>query len=156
MKNILTAAALCLALSACKSEVPLDVVAEGGEVYFVLESEREISSVRVSPAAGAPALLWEARHDMTTPLDKRRYPRLKVIRYGQKFEEFPVAVGPLELARNTEYVVAMETGDSFAQETFLIDAEGKAVMPKPAFKRQRGRVYSAERGPDGKLEFRAK
>jgi hypothetical protein len=147
--------AACL-LAACKAEVPLDVVMDGGEVFFVLESEQEISSLRVAPAvqaAGAPALLWELRQDMTTPVARRKYPKAKFVRYGQAFGEFPVVTGPLELARDTEYTVAMEIGDTFAQETFLITGDGKVVMPRPAFKRQRGRVYSAVRGEGGKLEF---
>ncbi|HBA62194.1 MAG TPA: hypothetical protein DCZ92_15545 [Elusimicrobia bacterium] len=147
--------AACLGLAACKGPVPVDVVQDGGEVYFVLEAPEEISSIRVLPRApaGGPALLWETRHNMTTPLKDRKYPRLKQVRYGAKLAEFPVVTGPLELARDVEYVVTIELGDKFAQETFLIAGDGKLVMPSPAFQRQRGRVYSVVAGKDGSREF---
>ena len=144
--------AVCLGLAACRSVVPVDVVMEGNEVFFVLESRSEISSIRVvprHPVQDQPALLWELRHDMTTPVKQRKYPRLSQIRYGQNIPEFPVQTGPLELSRDVEYVVVIEIGKKFAQDSFIVTAENKLVMPSPVFKRQRGRVYSAVIDKDG-------
>lgn len=156
-----TAAAilLCLGAAACKSTVPLDVVSDGGEVCFVLEAPARISSVRVvpaDPAAGGPALLWELRQDMTVPVERRKYPVLRHVCYGRNPGGFPVVTGPLELTPGTEYTVAMEAGDAFAQETFFVGKDGAAVMPRPGFKRQRGRVYSVSAGKDGARIFEFK
>lgn len=148
--------AVCLGLTACKGPVPVDVVMDGSDVFFVLESPEDIASIRVIPrvaAAGAPALMWELRHDMTTPIKDRKYPRLKQIRYGAKFAEFPVVVGPLELGRDIEYVVTIEIGKEFAQENFIITKDNKLVMPSPAFKRQQSRVYSVVTDKNGNKEF---
>lgn len=41
-------------------------------------------------SAGGGSLVWEARHDMTTPLKQREYPVVKVVRYGRKLEVLPV------------------------------------------------------------------
>lgn len=157
--KILPLMALALGLAACKGPVPVDVVMDGGDVYFVLEDSSEISSIKVmlrSSGANKGALVWEARHDMTTPLDQRKYPVVKAVRYGQKFGELPVVVGPAELARDTEYVVAVEIGKTFAQETFKITADNKIIMPNPAFARQRGRVYSVVTDKDGNKSFVSK
>lgn len=148
--------ALCLGLSACKSTVPVDVLMDGNDVFFVLESPETVSSIRVmplSPAEGQPKLVWEARHDMTTPLKDRKYPVLEQIRYGQKIEQLPVTLGPLELARDVEYVVAIEIGKVFAQDNFIITKENTVVMPHPAFERQKGRSYEVVADKDGRRGF---
>lgn len=147
---------LCLGLSACKSTVPVDVVMEGGEIYFLLESPESISSIRVlprTPGEGQPKLLWEARHDMTTPLKDRKYPILRQIRYGQKIEQLPVSQGPLELSRDVRYKVYIEVGKVFAQDDFIITKENTLVMPSPVFQRQKGRVYSSVSDKDGHKLF---
>ena len=148
--------AFCLGFAACKGTVPVDVVMDGGDVYFVMESPGEIASIRVmprSPAPGQPALMWELRHDMTVPLDQRKYPSLKQVRYGAGIPELPVSVGPQELGRDAEYVVMIDMGRTFAQETFVITKDNKLVMPDPAFERQKGRVYSAVTDKAGNKEF---
>lgn len=150
--------ALCLGLAACKGPIPVDVVLDGGDVYFLLENPEAVSSIRVTLGASQdgpnqPVLMWEARHDMTTPLKQRKYPAVKQIRYGQKFEELPVTVGPVELTRDMEYVVTVEIGKTFAQESFKITADNKVVMPNPAFARQRGRAYTVLTDKDGNKTF---
>ena len=151
--------AFCLGLAGCVGPVPVDVVMDGGEIYFVLEAEHSVSALRVASrpvAEGKPVTLWELRHDTSTPIKQRKYPELKVIKYGAQFAEFPLVKGPAELSRNTEYVVALDLGDKFAKETFLITAEGKVVMPNPAFQRQRGRAYTVLTDKDGNKTFTIK
>lgn len=149
----------CLGLAGCRGPVPVDVVMDGGEIYFVLESAYRIYALRVMPRAPAgskPAPLWGLHHDMGTPLNQRKYPKLKAIKYGAKFDEFPLVTGPQELARDVEYMVAIDLGDRFAKEIFIITGAGQVVMPKPAFQRQTGRVYSVITDKDGNKTFALK
>jgi hypothetical protein len=119
------------------------------ELIFVLEEEREIDFVLVTevtarkPTDGKnyAKTMWVLAHNLTTDVKKRKYPRLKQIKYGQKFEEFPRLEGPLPLQRNVEYSVKINMGDKFARETFIITDENKVIIPKPAFERQKGRNY---------------
>lgn len=150
--------AFCLALEACIGPVPVDVVMDGGDIYFVLEDAYRVSAIRVMALAGGRGQppLWDLRHDAGTPLKTRKYPTLKVIKYGAKLEEFPVVTGPAELARDVEYVVAIDLGDRFAKENFVITGDNKVVMPRPAFQRQRGRVYTAATDKDGNKTFALK
>ena len=151
--------AFCLGLAGCVGPVPVDVVLDGGDIYFVLEAEYSVSALQVATrpvAEGKPVTLWELRHDTSTPLKQRKYPELKVIKYGEKFAEFPLVQGPAELARSVEYVVSLDLGDKFAKETFLITAEGKVVLPNPAFQRQRGRTYTVLTDQNGNKTFTIK
>ncbi|OGS13581.1 MAG: hypothetical protein A2285_03680 [Elusimicrobia bacterium RIFOXYA12_FULL_57_11] len=135
--------------------MPVDVVMDGGEVYFILENPQEISAVRVMAVkpGGEAALLWELRHNMTTPVKERRFPKVKQLKYGVALEEFPVAVGPAELQKNVEYTVHLDIGKNFAKEVFMITDDKGLVVPRPAFSRQRGRVYTAVTDKDGKKTF---
>lgn len=159
-KNIYYAAVLLLlgfGRAEAKSQVPVDVVQADGAVCFVLEQAYEVSDMRVIPAApakDAPRLLWEQRHSMTTPIKERRNPKLKVLRYGQKFDEFKVSTGPLELAKGVQYRVILElAGGYFAQEDFVINKNGRLFMPNPSFPRQKGRVYTAVKDKAGNLDL---
>lgn len=148
----LALAALCL--GGCMGQVPVDVVMAGGEVYFVLEKPAKIRAVWVAPGvAGAqdkdlkPA--WALRHSLLSDVKSRRYPKVSQFRYGQRFAEFPAPTGPEALRRNVEYVVNIEMGDRFAREVFLLTDDDRAVMPAPAFERQKGRSYALSAGKDG-------
>lgn len=138
----------------CIGPVPVDVVMVDNELFFVLEKKQEISAVWVAihnPNAGAKdrKLVWSLGHEMTTDVAKRKYPKLKQIKYGQKMEEFPVVTGPFELQKKLEYIVGIKMGNKFARETFIITDDNKAIMPKPSFERQKGRVYSVSVDKDG-------
>lgn len=157
-RNVLYCAVFLLIFSrgftSCMGPVPVDVIMADNELYFVLEEKQEISAVRVfvrDPGAGAKdrRTVWALGHDMTTEVKKRNYPRMKQIQYGQAIEAFPVATGPFELQNNVEYMVGIDMGDKFARETFLITDDNKAIMPKPAFERQKGRRYSVSVDNDG-------
>ena len=73
--------------------------------------------------------MWSLGHDLSTEVEKRNYPRLKQIKYGQKFEEFPKITGPFKLQKNVEYLVAIDMGSKFARETFIITDDNKVIMP---------------------------
>jgi len=138
----------------CIGPVPVDVVMIDNELFFVLEEEHEISAVRVTarnPNAGGKdqKLIWFLSHNLTTKVEERKYPRLKQIKYGQKFEEFPVVEGPLQLQRNVEYSVGIVMGNKFAREIFIITDDNKAIMPKPGFVRQKNRTYSVSVDKNG-------
>jgi len=141
----------------CIGPVPVDVVMIDDELFFVLEEEREISFLRVIASIDRKKMgtgedikpMWALGHDLTTKVEKRKYPRLKQIKYGQKFEEFPVVEGPVQLQRNVEYSVLIKMGSKFAEETFIITNDNKAIMPKPRFVRQKGRIYSVSVDKDG-------
>ena len=147
-------AVFCMSLCSCSGPVPVDVVMAGNEVFFVLEKPMEIRSLWVAPydpaAAGKelkPA--WALRHDLTTDVKARKYPKLKQLKYGQKFTEFPVVAGPEELKKNIEYIVGIEMGGKFAREIFILTEDNKVVMPRPAFARQKGRAYTVLADKDG-------
>ncbi len=136
----------CMCSYSCIGPVPVDVVMIDNELIFVLEEEREIDFVLVTevtarkPTDGKnyAKTMWVLAHDLTTAVKDRKYPRLKQIKYGQKFEEFPRVEGPLPLQRNVEYSVKINMGDKFARETFIVTDENKVIMPKPVFERQKG------------------
>ncbi|MBA4389943.1 MAG: hypothetical protein C0399_03295 [Syntrophus sp. (in: bacteria)] len=118
----------------CIGPVPVDVVMIDNELFFVLEEEHEISAVGVAarnPNAGEKygKLIWSLSHDLTTEVKKRKYPRLKQIKYGQKLEEFTEVMGPFELQKNVEYSVRIGMGNKFAREIFIITDDNKAIMP---------------------------
>jgi len=124
------------------ASIPVDVTGSADELYFALEEPFEIDFVRVSPAPergkprhrSAPKALWLLGHDMSTPVGERKYPKLKQIRYGQKYPEFPWVEGPAELQRNVRYLVEINSPGRIARETFFINGDGKA-MKEPAFYR---------------------
>ncbi|MEE9910519.1 MAG: hypothetical protein K4571_02245 [Deltaproteobacteria bacterium] len=126
---------LGVCLWACLKPVPVDVVMIGNEVFFVLEEEQEISAVRVAVfnpgKADSPGeTMWAIGHDLTTEVKKRKYPRLRQIQYGQILDEFPGVTGPAGLKRNVEYWVAIDLGDKFAREVFIMTDDNKIVMPR--------------------------
>jgi len=140
----------------CIGPVPVDIVMIDNELFFVLEEEHEISSLRVIASidkkkrgTGEYIWMWGLGHDLTTKVELRKYPRLKQIKYGQKFDEFPMVTGPFELQKNVEYSVVIKMGSKFAGETFMITNDNKAFMPKPRFERQKGRSYSVSVDKDG-------
>jgi len=144
----------CMCSYSCIGPVPVDVVMIDNELFFVLEEEREISSLSVIASIarkkmGTGEYMWFLGHDLTTKVEKRKYPKLKQIKYGQKFEEFPVVEGPVQLQRNVEYSVLIKMGSKFAVETFIITNDNKAIMPKPRFERQKVRIYSVSVDKDG-------
>ena len=141
----------------CIGPVPVDVVMIGDELFFVLEEEHEISSLRVIASIDKNKMgtgeyikpMWDLGHDLTTEVKKRKYPRLKQIKYGQKFEEFPMVEGPVQLQRNVEYLVGIDMGNKFAREIFIITDDNKVIMPHPTFERQKNRKYSVSVNKDG-------
>lgn len=144
----------CICSFSCIGPIPIDVVMIDNELFFVLEEEHEISSLRVIVATdrkkmGTSEYMWLLDHDPTTKVEERQYPRLKQIKYGQKFDAFPVIEGPVPLQQNVEYAILIKMGDKFARETFIITGENKVIMPKPAFIRQKNRTYSVSIDRDG-------
>jgi hypothetical protein len=63
-------------------------------------------------------------------VDERKYPKLKQIKYGQVFSEFPQAIGPAPLKRNVAYWIGINMGDRFAREVFIITDDNHIVMPR--------------------------
>lgn len=157
-KKLLFVAALLIIISmglySCIGPVPVDVVMIDDELFFVLEEEHEIDYLEVSAIidktkSGADKwghenlkVMWLLGYDVGTEVKKRKYPKLQQIRYGQKFEEFQITKGPVELQKNVEYSVVIRMGGSFAMETFVITNDNKVIMPHPRFERQKGRIYS--------------
>ena len=147
----------CMCSYSCIGPVPVDVVMIDNELFFVLEEEHEIDFVWVTEVNAHKSAdwkkyaktMWVVGHDLTTEVRKRKYPKLKQIRYGQKFEEFPRLEGPFPLQKNVEYSVKINMGDKFARETFIITDDNKVIMPKPRLERQKGRVYSVSADNDG-------
>jgi hypothetical protein len=127
-----------IGLYSCIGPVPVDVVMINNEVFFVLEEEHEISSLRVIATIDKNKFgtgkyiepLWALSHDLTTDVKSRKYPRLKQIKYGQHYEEFPIMEGPVPLQKNVEYTVEIAMGDKFAREVFIITDDNKVIMPQ--------------------------
>jgi hypothetical protein len=125
-------------LYSCIGPVPVDVVMIDNELFFVLEEEQEIGALRVIAATDRKKFgtgeyikpLWAISHDLTTRVEKREYPKLKLIKYGQKFAEFPMVEGPAPLQKNVEYEVAIKMGNKFAGEVFIITSDNKVIMPR--------------------------
>jgi hypothetical protein len=147
----------CICSYSCIGAVPVDVVMIENELFFVLEEEREISFLRVIAYIDRKKMgtgeyikpMWSLGHDLTTKVEKRKYPSLKQIKYGQKFEEFPEVTGPFKLQKNVEYTIEINMGNKFAREVFIITSDNKIIMPKPAFERQKERIYSVSVDKDG-------
>ncbi len=147
---------LSLVVTACIKfdigPVPVDVVMVDNELFFVLEKELNIEDVWVFVSTNTGKIekpMWALSHDRTTEVKTRKYPRLKQIKYGQKFEEFTFVIEPLELERNVEYSVRIESLPDFADETFIITSDNKVIMPHPQFVRQKNRTYSVTVDKDG-------
>lgn len=126
---------LCICLYACLKPAHVDVVMIGNDVTFVLEDEQEISAIQVTafePNKENPRgkTMWAGRHDLTTEVSKRKYPRLKQIKYGQAIDELPQVAGPIPLKRNVEYWVGIDMGDRFARGVFIMTDDNKVVMPR--------------------------
>lgn len=142
-----------MSLYSCLRIVSVDVVMIEDELFFVLEEEHEITFVEVSEAKAAPGSasksFWLLGYDVSTPVKSRKYLKLQQIRYGQKFEEFQITKGPVELQKNVEYSVVIQMGGSFAIEKFVITSDNKVIMPHPKFERQKGRTYSVSVDKDG-------
>lgn len=146
-----------MGIYSCIGPVPVDVVMIDDELFFVLEEEHEINSLRVIASIerkkfGTGEYIkpkWSLSHDLATEVKKRKYPKLKQIKYGQKFEEFSEVIVPVELQKNVEYSVEINMGDRFANETFIITSDNKVVMPHPTFERQKNRTYSVSVDKDG-------
>ena len=135
MAGIILVVLLSVCLWACLKPVPVDVVMIGNDVFFVLEEEQEISAIQVTvfnPDKGNSRgeTMWAAGHDLATEVEERKYPSLKQIKYGQALSEFPQVIGPASLKRNVEYLVAIDMGDKFAREVFVITDDNKVVMPR--------------------------
>ena len=148
----------CICSYSCIGPVPVDVVIIDNELFFVLEEEHEISSLSVIVSIDRKKYgtgeyikpMWLLAKNLATNVEERKYPKLQQIKYGQKFKEFPVVEGPVQLQRNVEYSVLIKMGSKFAVETFIITNDNKAIMPKPRFERQKGRIYSVSVDKDGK------
>ncbi|MDA8131734.1 MAG: hypothetical protein M0011_09565 [Elusimicrobia bacterium] len=153
---------LLLLLAACAPQaraakmVPVDVVMMKGELYFVLEEPCPIEFVRLSeaqkdkkPGPRKVKALWLLGFDMSAPVKDRKPPVLSQIKYARKYPEFTRVEGPKRLKRNVEYLVEINSGDKMARATFYISSETKAVVPEPAFERQKGRVYTLKEEKDG-------
>lgn len=141
MKNVKHFAGIVLmvllgaCLYACLKPVPVDVVMIDNELCFVLEEEREIAAIQVTvfrPDKGNSRgeTMWVVGHDVATKVEERKYPSLKQIKYGQAIREFPQVIGPAPLKRNVEYLVAINMGDKFAREVFIITSDNKVMMPR--------------------------
>jgi hypothetical protein len=148
---------IAMCLNSCIGPVPVDVVMIDDEVFFMLEEEHEINSLRVMASVDRKKMgkgevinpMWFLAHDVTTEVDKRSYPRLKQIKYGQEFKAFPVVEGPFTLQRNVEYSIEINMGNKFAREIFFITSDHKVIMPQPHFLRQKGRHYVVSVDQDG-------
>ena len=96
-----------ICLYSCIAPVPVDVVMVDNELFFVFEEEYEIISLRVIASIDRKKMgtgeyikpMWALRHGLTTKVEKRKYPSLKQIKYGQKLEEFPEVTGPFKLQK---------------------------------------------------------
>lgn len=128
----------CICFHSCIGPVPVDVVMIDDELFFVLEEEYEIVSLRVIASIDKNKFgtgeyikpMWALGHDLTTAVEKRKYPRLQQIKYGQKFEEFSMVEAPVQLQRNVEYLVKINMGNKFAGKVFIITSDNKVIMPQ--------------------------
>lgn len=134
-----------ISFNACIGPVPVDVVMMDNELFFVLEEEHEIDSLRVIAAVDRKKMgtdekiksMWTIGHNVTTPVESRKYATLKQIKYGQKFVEYPVMEGPLPLQKNVEYSVVIKMGNKFASESFIITSDNKVTIPQRRVKEKR-------------------
>jgi len=131
----------CICSYSCIGPVPVDVVMIDDELFFVLEEEREITYLEVSTLIDKNKsgpdkwryenlkVMWLLGYDVKTEVKKRKYLKLQQIRYGQRFEEFQITKGPVELQKNVEYFVKIKMGNKFSIEDFIITSDNKVIMP---------------------------
>ncbi len=132
----------CICSYSCIGPVPVDVVMIDNELFFVLEDEREITYLEVSTLIDKNKsgpdkwryenlqVMWLLGYDVKTEVKKRKYLKLQQIRYGQRFEEFQITKGPVELQKNVEYFVKINMGNKFSIEEFIITSDNKVIMPR--------------------------
>lgn len=143
--------------------VPVDVVMADGELFFVLEEPKEIEGVHVTLHLPSRELMaevkkkenkkritmWAIEYSHQAKTEKKKYPELEQIKYAWEIAGFETMEGPFKLEKNVEYSVGINMGSKFAEETFIITNDNKAIMPKPRFERQKGRIYSVSVDKDG-------
>lgn len=146
--------------SSCLGIVPVDVVTDGKDLFFILEKPAEIEFVRVRTAKAVPGsaskAFWVLGYDASTPVKSRKYLKMSQLRYGKKYEGFTWVEGPFPLNKNVEYRVEINMPGKFAKEVFVITDKNSVVMPRPAFERQRKRVYDVSVDKNGETIFTAK
>lgn len=147
-------------LSSCMGKVPVDVVTDGKDLFFVLEKPVEIKLVKVrlakAPRGTPPKVFWLLGHDPSTPVKSRKYLKLSQLRYGKKYDGFSWIEGPFQLQKNTEYLVEINSPGKFAGEIFIITDKNAVLMPQPAFERQKKREYEVSVDKNGEKVFTAK
>src|SRR3989338_8693795 len=155
---LLSACAGCL--SSCMGKVPVDVVTDGKDLFFLLGKPAEVELVKVRLAktqrGKPPKVFWLLGHDPASPVKSRKYPELGQIRYGRKYEGFTRVEGPFPLQKNTEYLVEINMPGKFAGEIFVITDGNTVLMPRPAFERQKKREYEISADKNGDKVFKAK
>ena len=147
--------------SSCMGIVPVDVVTDGKDLFFILEKPEEISFVEVREAKRpaprtASKSLWLLGYDASSEVKSRKYLTLKQLRYGKKYEGFSVVKGPFPLQKNVEYHVEINMPGKFAKEVFVITEKNAVTMPRPKFERQKKREYAASVDKDGEKVFTVK
>ncbi len=146
--------------SSCMGIVPVDVVTDGKDLFFILEKPAVIEFVRVRAARVAPGsaskAFWVLGYDASTQVKFRKYLKISQLRYGKKYEGFTWVEGPFPLHKNVEYRVEIDMPGKFAKEVFVITDKNAVVMPHPAFERQKKRVYEASVDKNGDTTFSAK
>lgn len=152
--------AVCaVCFSSCMGIVPVDVVTDGKDLFFVLEKPAQIDFLRVRAAEAAPGpskAMWLLGYDSSTPVKSRKYLKSGQLRYGKKYDGFSWVEGPLPLRKNVEYLVEINMPGKFAKEVFVITDKNTVVMPRPKFERQKKREYAVSVGKDGDKVFTAK
>ncbi|MDO8805282.1 MAG: hypothetical protein Q7R35_12735 [Elusimicrobiota bacterium] len=140
--------------------VPVDVVTDGKDLFFILEKPAQIDFVRVRAAKAAPGsaskALWLLGYDAATPVKSRKYQKLGQLRYGRKYDGFSWVEGPFPLQKNVEYLVEINMPGKFAKEVFVITEKNTVTMPRPKFERQKTRGYEVSADKDGEKVFTAK
>lgn len=144
----------------CLGRVPVDVVTDGKDLFFVLEKPAKIEFARVRAADAAPGsaskTFWLLGYDTSTPVKSRKYSTLSQLRYGGKHDGFSWVEGPLPLQKNVEYLVEINMPGKFAREVFIITGENTVIMPRPAFERQNKRTYEVSADKSGDKIFTPK
>lgn len=140
--------------------VPMDVVLTEGDLFFVLEERKEIEGVYVTLhmnplEAIAEAkkkenkkrmTMWAVEYNLQVKTEKKKYPELEQIRYGQEIGGFTTTEGPFNLEKNVKYHVRIEIyGREFVNEIFYIDDQNKVEL----LTRKATRTYSLSTDKDG-------
>lgn len=147
-------------LSSCMGRVPVDVVMDGEDLFFVLEKPEMIEFVRVRAIGAAPGsainTFWLMGYDTSTPVESRKYLKLDRILYGGKYDGFSRSEGPATLRKNIAYIVEIRMPGKFAREVFVITGDNTVIMPGPAFERQKKRAHEVSAGKSGDKIFTPK